>query len=48
MVQNIQDKHLDLFKIIELLVSAIQKVRDVIIADIMHEKEKYLDIKVLD
>ena len=40
MVQNIKDKHLSLFKTAELQASATQQVRDMIIANIVREKQK--------
>ncbi len=45
MVQNVEDKHLSPFKTVKLQASATQQVRDVIIADIAHEKQEWLDKK---
>ncbi len=48
MVQNIEDKYLGPFETVELQASATQQVRDVIIADIAHEKQEWLDKRAAD
>ncbi len=48
MVQNVEDKHLGLFKTIKLQTSATQQVRDVIIAVIACEKQEWFDKKAAD
>lgn len=47
-VQNIENKYLSLFKTIKLQASAILKVRELIIANIVCEKQKQLDKKVIN
>lgn len=48
MVQNVKNKFLCLFKTIEFRASAIKKIKQEIIANIIYKKQKQLDKKAVN